>query len=155
MFANVWCKLANLREAYASLPPIGLRGSRYVRTDADTTQMYRALTQYLETECDTFVTYPGVNSLYFWTGKRPPTHLNSTGWGQLSHGQQEHILAALGEARRPMLVIAAPAVEGWSKYAPPQIRPLVRCVLEDCREVKRIGHFIIFVPDKEKAKTLK
>jgi len=146
VFTNVWCKLPVVRHQYAELPPLGLRGSRYVHTDTEVTVNYRALTQYLESHCDTFVTYPGINSLYFWTGKRPPTHLNSTGWGQLSHRQQEQILSALGKARQPVLVAVAPAVESWVKSIPPQISPLVHFIRENCREVTRIGVFILFVP---------
>ena len=88
--------------------------------------MYRELARYLERECDTFVTYPGFNSLYFWTGKRPPTHLNSTGWGQLSHPQQERILASLRQAQRPLLVVVAAAAESWKNGAPEPILPLVQ-----------------------------
>ena len=104
------------------------------------------MAEYLRTECDNFVTYPGINSLYFWTGKRPPTHLNSTGWGQLSHGQQAQILATLRRSPRPLLVIVAAAAQGWADYPPPQISPLTRFVSKDCREIKRIGRFIIFAP---------
>ena len=108
--------------------------------------MYRELAQYLEKECDTFVTYPGFNSLYFWAGKRPPTHLNSTGWGQLSHRQQERILGSLRQARRPLLVVVAAAAESWKNGTPPPIQPLVRSVHEDFREIQRIGRFIVFAP---------
>ena len=145
-FVNVRGELAKVRQEYAGLPSLGLPGSRYVHMDVESTEMYRALTKYLEVECDTFVTYPGINSLYFWTGKRPPTHLNSTGWGPLSHAQQGQILTALRQARRPMLVVVAAAARDWPNYAPPPISPLAHCVLEDCIEVKRIGRFIIFIP---------
>jgi hypothetical protein len=146
VFANVWCDLPAVRRHYASLPTLDLPGSRHVRFDQETTAMYRDLARYLEKECDTFVTYPGCNSLYFWTGKRPPTHLNSTGWGQLSHQQQEHILGSLRQARRPLLVVVAAAAESWKNGTPPQIRPLVRSVQEDYREIDRIGRFIVFAP---------
>jgi len=148
LFANLWCHLASIRDEYASLPALDLPGSRLVHMDPETTGMYRELAAYLEAECDTFVTYPGINSLYFWTGKRPPTHLNSTGWGQLSHAQQDHILTSLRQSRRPLLVVVAAAAQSWSQGAPPPILPLVRCVTEDCREVKRIGRFILFVPTR-------
>jgi len=146
LFANHWCDLARVRREYDSLPPLGLPGSRYVHMDPETTETYGALVKYLASECDSFVTYPGVNSLYLWTGLRPPTHLNSTGWGPLTHQQQEQILAKWRQARRPMLVVVSAAVDRWRKYAPPQLSPLIRCVFEDCREVNRIGGFIIFVP---------
>jgi hypothetical protein len=146
VFANAWCKLPEARRHYSSLPTLDLPGSRHVRFDLETTAMYRELARYLEKECDTFVTYPGFNSLYFWTGKRPPTHLNSTGWGQLSHQQQEHILGSLRQARRPLLVIVAAAAESWKNGVPPPIQPLVRSVQEDYREIDRIGRFIVFAP---------
>jgi hypothetical protein len=148
LFANVWCRLGDVRREYTSLPALDLPGSRFVHMDAETAGMYRELTAYLEKECDTFVTYPGINSLYFWTGKRPPTHLNSTGWGQLSHLQQEQILMGLRQSRRPLLVVVAAAAQSWSGGAPPPIYPLVRCVVEDCREVKRIGRFILYIPKR-------
>jgi hypothetical protein len=146
VFVNLWCQLPAARKHYASLPALDLPGSRHVRFDQETTAMYRELTRYLERECDTFVTYPGFNSLYFWAGKRPPTHLNSTGWGQLSHGQQERILGSLRQAQRPLLVVVAAAAESWKRGVPPQIQPLVRSVREDFREIDRISRFIVFAP---------
>jgi hypothetical protein len=146
VFLNLWCKLPAVRRHYASLPVLDLPGSRHVRFDQETTGMYRELARYLEKECDTFVTYPGFNSLYFWAGKRPPTHLNSTGWGQLSHRQQEQILGSLRLARRPLLVVVAAAAESWKNGAPPPIQPLVRSVQQDYHEIDRIGRFIVFAP---------
>ena len=146
LFADVWCKLPAARREFARLPLLDLPGSRRVRVDAELAGMYRELADYLRAECDTFVTYPGINSLYFWSDKQPPTHLNSTGWGQLSHVQQEHILGAWQKAKRPMLVVVADRADAWASYAPPQLAPLIRCVREDCREVKRIGRFILFAP---------
>lgn len=145
-FANAWCRLPVVRREYAALPALGLPGSERVHMDAESTEMYRALAAFLRDKCDTFVTYPGINSLYFWTGKQPPTHLNSTGWGQLSHAQQGAILKALFDSPRPMLAVVAAAADSWSTDAPPQIAPLIRCVREDCREAVRIGRFIVFVP---------
>src|SRR5258706_12814526 len=111
--------------------------------DSESTEMYRALSQYLEDGCDTFVTYPGINSLYFWTGKRPPTHLNSTGWGQLDHQQQAQILSALRRARRPLVVVVAAAAQQWGPDPPGPIKPLVDFIRQECREVGSIGRFII------------
>jgi hypothetical protein len=149
LFASVRCHLPQVRAEYGRLLPLDLPGSRRVRFDAETTEMYRALSAYLRTECDTFVTYPGIHSLYFWTGKRSPTHLNSTGWGQLTHIQQQHILASLRKVQRPMLVVVAAQARGWSSQPPPQIAPLIHCVLEECHEAARIGRFIIYIPDSQ------
>ena len=144
LFANVWCKLPQVRREYASLLPMQLTGSRLVRMDEEQTSMYQQLSGYLATECDTFVCYPGINSLYFWSGKQPPTQINSTGWGQLTHAQQRHILTSLQKASRPKMVVTEALTQSWNEpYADP-IRPLVRFVQEECRPIRRIGRCLIF-----------
>jgi hypothetical protein len=144
VFANVWCKLPEVRREYARLLPMELPGSRFVRMDEEQTAMYQQLSGYLRTECDTFVCYPGINSLYFWSGKQPPTQINSTGWGQLTHAQQRHILTSLQKASRPKLVVTEALTQSWNEpYADP-IRPLVRFVQDECRPIRRIGRCLIF-----------
>ena len=148
VFINGWCKLPEVRREYDRLIPLGLPGSRLVRMDAETVGMYRALSEYLDRHCDAFVTYPGINSLYLWTGKLPPTHINSTGWGQLSHAQQNTILGSLKKSSRPLLVVVEAAVRSWGSPGPEAIKPLIRFVREDCRPVVRLGRFVIFEPRK-------
>jgi hypothetical protein len=153
LFANAWCKLPQVRREHASLLPLNLPGSRFVRMNEEVTTMNQQLARYLDTECDTFVSYPGINSLYFWTGKTPPTQINSTGWGQLTHAQQEQILGSLRHARRPKLVVTEAMMQSWATpYADP-IRPLVRYVTEECRPVKRIGRCLIFEPKNSQEMT--
>jgi hypothetical protein len=144
VFTNAWCKLPEVRREYASLLPLDLPGSRFVRMNEEVTLMNQQLSRYLETECDTFVSYPGLNSLYFWSGKQPPTQINSTGWGQLTHAQQRHILGSLRQAHRPKLVVTEAMMQSWNtSYADP-IRPLVRFVQDECRPIRRIGRCLIF-----------
>ncbi len=146
LFTLVWCNLDRVRWEHSRLRPLELPGSAHVRMDDETVTMYRDLAQYLATESGTFVTYPGVNSLYFWADKRPPTQLNSTGWGQLTHAQQREILTTLAHAERPRLVIVEAMMQGWDSPAYDPIRPLVRFVAEDCRPLRRMGRFVIFEP---------
>ncbi len=155
LFAERWVNIGKVRREHDELPALALPGSSLVRMDQESTEMYRELSAYLRTECDTFVSYPGIHSLYFWSGKRPPTQLNSTGWGQLSHAQQEEILGALRRSRRPLLVVVVAAVDSWSQGVPEPIRPLVRSVKEDWRERRRLGRFIIFEPKPAGAFTQK
>jgi hypothetical protein len=147
LFAEAWCKLPDVHRQHAKLRPLELPGAAHVRMDDETVTMYRGLAQYLATESGTFVTYPGVNSLYFWADKRPPTQLNSTGWGQLTHTQQRQILGTLAKAERPRLVVVEAMMQGWDSPAYDAIRPLVRFVAEGCRPVRRMGRFMIFEPN--------
>ena len=144
VFTHAWCKLPDLRREYARLLPLDLPGSRWVRMNEELTALNQALARYLSAECDTFVSYPGINSLYFWADKRPPTQINSTGWGQLSFAQQEKILSSLRTTPRSKLVVTEAMMQSWgTPYADP-IRPLVRFVTEECLPVKRIGRCLIF-----------
>jgi hypothetical protein len=148
LFAMVWCPPHLWRRTYANLTPLALPGAQAIRMEAEGAQLYQRLTEYLRTESDTFVTYPGVNSLYFWTGRRPPTQLNSTGWGQLTPAQQAHILHALTQARRPLLVVHEYVTQGWQDPKRPAtpIDTLIAFVNHRCEEVTRIGPYIFYRP---------
>lgn len=146
VFTNHWCGLRKAQAHHASLPRLDLPGSHLVRMEAETAGMYRALSGYLRTNCETFVSYPGINSLHFWSGRPPPTHINGTGWGQLSPGQQERILQALRESKRPLLVVVEAAMQSWNGEGPAPIRPLVRFVRQNCRPIARLDRFLVFEP---------
>ncbi len=154
LFAMVWCQPHLARRSYAELQPLNLSGTERIRLGQEAVDLYQNLTQYLTAECDTFVTYPGFNSLYFWTGKRPPTLLNCTGWGQLSAAQQDRILDGLVQAKRPLLVVHEFVARGWKDGAPPPIATLVHFVQGQCREVHRIGPYIFYRPLPRPARLL-
>jgi hypothetical protein len=146
LFTNHWCKLPALRQYHASLIPLNLPGSNLVRQQAETAALLRAQVAYLRTECDTFIAYPGFCSLYFWAEKPPPTQLNSTGWGQLSHAQQQQIIAALRRARRALVVADESLVKRWEESIPEPIRPMVQFVTQECRPVHRIRNIVFYAP---------
>ena len=52
-------------------------------TTAPGAELYSTLAQDMSRDCDTFMSINGVNSLYFWTGMRPPTGSNMTVWPAL------------------------------------------------------------------------
>ncbi len=138
LFVIHWCNPLSSWHYYSSVPPLGLRGARYLRLPAEQVDTYRALAQYIETECDTFITLPGLNSLYFWTGKTPPTYFNVSEVVLQTEQQQAQIVAALQKARHPLIVVN----EARAFYSA-GVGPLGRLISQQCREVKRIGSFRI------------
>jgi hypothetical protein len=144
LFQNVWCRPQDARERYAQLTALDLPGTRRLRLTTDSVLIYRELMDYLERSSDTFITYPGFNSFYFWTGKPPPTFWNATGWGPLSPSQRLDILAALRRAQRPLLVIHESPLGSWAHGVPPELEPLVRCLRDECEPVQRFGPFVVF-----------
>jgi len=149
-FALVWSKLPAARRNYAALPPLNLPGAALVRTDTAMVQRYQALAQYLQANCDTFITCPGINDFYFWTGKRPPTHLNPTTISILTARQQEQILAGLRRAERPLIVILESIVNDPGRRGSGSIRVLLEALRDEYVEVHHIPPFKIYALKRDR-----
>jgi hypothetical protein len=149
-FALVWCKLPAARRNHAALPRLNLPGAALVRTDAEMVQRYQALAHYLQANCDTFITCPGINDFYFWTGKRPPTHLNPTTISILTVRQQEQILTALRGAEKPLIVILESIVNDPGRRGSGSIRVLLQALRDDYVEVHKIAPFKIYALKRDR-----
>jgi len=145
LFADRWCNLVSARRYYRSLPPLGLRGCERLRLPPKDVDTYRTLTRFLESECDIFITVPGLNSLYFWTGKMPPTYSNFGHVVVQNHHQQKQLIAALGKAKRPLIIVREG--EGIFSFTP-DTGPLGKLISQQCREIRRIGRFRILEPQQ-------
>ena len=77
------------RAAYHERVPLGLPGAEQIRLNPASVRVYRRLTNMLALRCATFLTMPGINSLYLFTGKEPPTMLNAGAWMTLLTDAQE------------------------------------------------------------------
>ncbi len=143
LFMFVWLELPAVWRHFQAWEPLRLPGSHLMRFDPAGARDMRALMSYLSMESDTFITYPGYNSFYFWTGKRPPTHLNATGWGLLTHDQQEAILDAVRRHPRAKVVLVTELVKNWPQRVPEQLAPLGAFVLNECRVVREFDIFTI------------
>jgi hypothetical protein len=101
--------------------------------------------------CPAFYTFPGMLSLYFWTGRPSPTALNNNdALGLLSASQQERVVADL--ARQPGLcIVAAPEMLRFFDRGQLASRPpLLRYVEDNFAPVAERGSFQILArkPDQ-------
>lgn len=95
-----------LETMYALGVPFGLPGAEEIRVPAEQAALYRLLVQTLSARCRTFVTQPGLNSLYLFTGMEPPTRFNTTVWMLLlSEDQQEQIVDRLARSPSPVCAL--------------------------------------------------
>jgi hypothetical protein len=138
LFATSWCNPFSSRRYYESVPSLGLRGAEFLRLPPEQVELYRALTQYVETQSDTFITIPGLNSLHFWSGKMPPTFFIIAEVVLLSDAQQAQVAAALQKAERPLILINKKTLVGS-----PGDGPLWRLIREQGHEVQQIGNYQI------------
>jgi hypothetical protein len=58
---------------HGMLVPLGLPGAARVRVSEGNAAAIHGLVTELQTRCTSFLVFPGVSSLYFWTGSQPPT----------------------------------------------------------------------------------
>jgi hypothetical protein len=95
-----------LARAYERGVPFGLPGAESIRVPVEQATLYRLLVGTLRARCRTFVTQPGLNSFYLFTGMEPPTRRNTTIWMLLlSDAQQEQIVERLADTPAPVCAL--------------------------------------------------
>src|SRR5262249_57853242 len=62
-------------DAYAAGAPFDVPGGGRVRTQPDRVAQVQDLTRGIRRHCSTFVTLPGLNSLYLWSGEPAPVEV--------------------------------------------------------------------------------
>ena len=139
VFAGDWCNPVASWRYYASVSQLGLPGATHLRLPDDQARTYRELAGYLKAESDTFVTVPGLNSLYLWTGKTPPSSFVVSGILRLSETDQADVVLALQRFQRPMLVLNQTTAQRSLSRG-----PLCDLIQTRGREVQRFGDYTIF-----------
>jgi hypothetical protein len=104
--AFVWVWLGvDKQYAYLRRTPLNLPGAHWLRLREAQAADIRGVALNLREHGDTFYSAPGMNSFYFWSELKPPTHLNATIWtGLLNENQQSATVAQLERYPRALLV---------------------------------------------------
>ena len=104
---------------------------------------------------DAFLTLPGMNSYYLWTGMSPPTDANVTNWMLLSNQQQRENFAALQASRRPCVFFDIETARFWNKaIRNAQQAPLVTLVDSHYRLGVAQATWLLLVPNDRTEATL-
>jgi hypothetical protein len=143
LLVQAWRAGSERRAKYEASFPLGLPGAERLRLQEGQVAAYRWLSYNLGAHADTFVTMPGLNSLYLWTQIDPPTVLNTTAWMTLlDDGAQQHIVDRLARYPHACAVCADPLVDLWLRDRKPNVRPsLVRYIDEEFRTVSKVFAF--------------
>jgi len=92
---------------YRSLEPLALRGATLARAESRIVDSYRWAVAELDT-CDSFYTFPGLPSFYFWTGQKPPARINTNDTlGLLNEMKQRQVVEDL-EHHRDLCILGLP-----------------------------------------------
>jgi hypothetical protein len=81
------------RREYRSSVPLGLPGAARIRLPEATAEEIIPLVRSLRAHCGTFVSFPGMNSLYLWAQTEPPTKFNATFWPNMLNDRQQLAIA--------------------------------------------------------------
>lgn len=101
-----WAGIPGMSARYKAARPLRLPGAKRLRLDSETVAALRWMTERLREEAGVFVTLPGYNSLYFWTGIEPPAGYNVTAWPSLlTAEEQQQTVDALRQAENACALV--------------------------------------------------
>jgi hypothetical protein len=138
------------RQVYLSQTPLNLPGASRIRAEAQEVAAFQWLVRQLKQHCDTFVGYPGIPSLYFWTGKpmpgpvhTPPGPLNADAWTLLlTPAQQQPIVDEFAQHPNGCVVYHPSGVLFWNRSgADESPLPLVSFIQHNFKTVGAIGDY--------------
>jgi hypothetical protein len=112
--------------AFQSGAPSGLSGAESLRLPSRQGANLRALVEAIDSGCSSFITYPGMNSLYVWTGHEPATPLRYPVWWLLPDVRdQQSIVQQLDGQSHLCVVKNQTIVDFWAQGRPVPKQPLV------------------------------
>jgi hypothetical protein len=99
---------------YASLTPLELPGASHMRLNQSQVNLYQELVRPLaRPEVGTFLTLPGLNSLYFWAQKEPPTDFNVTVWMTLLDEPCQEKIWQAAQSHPGLMVVRNQQLAAW------------------------------------------
>jgi hypothetical protein len=133
--------LAGGYDGFRRQTPLGLPGAELLRLPADRVADYRGLADAVRSSSDAFVVTTGLNSLYAWTGERPPSRVvigNSI--RVFTEDEQVGIVRSLLAHPRPMIIHDR-------DRGPPAETPFMRETVRLFHPWRRVGPYTLFVPN--------
>jgi hypothetical protein len=104
------------------------------------------VTDYLQLNCSTFISAPGVDSLYTWSGEREPLGLLVDDWMySVSAAGQRAVIQTLRSQRRVCAVVNPALIQFWRRGRPLPFDPVLRYLSRDFVRVHKYGAFEILL----------
>jgi hypothetical protein len=133
-------RLATAR--YDRFTSLNLPGAKLLRTDEATAATYRFLAENLRGCRPSFLTIPGMNSLYSWSERETPTGFNVTmNFALLSAAQQNAMVTVGGTCQPIAAVLNRRILNFWIRGTFKPSGPLLDFVIKECRSVGRVNNY--------------
>ena len=114
---------------YSANEPLGLRGAQAMRLPPQQAAALRGVTAAIDQRCDAFITEPGLDSFYIWSGSLPPAPVVDGVWlFALDDGEQRSLVSQIQGLPNLCVVRSQAAVDFWAEGRPIPQRPLVEYI---------------------------
>src|SRR5262245_8384111 len=114
---------------YRTGVPLRIAAADQLHLPADQAQTLEWLVRTLTQHCATFVSYPGLDSLYVMTGMRPPSGINPNDWMfMLDDVEQQAVVDAAQASPRLCAVRNRSYIRFWGQGRPVPDGPLVQFI---------------------------
>jgi hypothetical protein len=133
--------------AYERMARLELPGSDRVRLLPAEAHRFRRISATLNRRCSTFVSLPGLNSFYLWSGREPPTALSPGDWMfLLNDEEQRRVVAATASSPHPCLLKNDFIARFWAQGRDLPDGPLLRFIQGSFTPVSRFGAYELGIP---------
>jgi hypothetical protein len=134
----------NAHLVYESGVSLGMPGAERIRVAPQTAGLYQWMKRNLDS-CPAIYSVPGLFSLYFWTGKEPPTSIAmSNAIGMLSESDQQTVVSDLSRHPGLCIVYSPTLIEFWRRGQDLSRSPIVRYVKSEFTPAAgKDGYFIL------------
>ena len=106
----------------------------------------RELVGGIERDCSAFITYPGMNSLYVWTGQEPATPLRYGVWWLVPDVNDEQLIVQQLEGRPRLCVVKNQTlIDFWAQGRTVPPGPLVAFIDQNFVKKKSYGDYALLV----------
>lgn len=148
----VWFALKPLRRyagtvdtAYDVGVPLVLPGAERMRLLPERVAQLEGLVNGIQTKCQTFLTMPGLNSLYLWSEQPVPTTLSGPWTFFLTAEEQREIVADVREESSLCVVRKPDLLEFWAGFSGDRVppRPLVRFIRRDFEPYRNYSGYLL------------
>lgn len=133
--------LDEVRSVYETHVSLDLPGAESVRLAPEEVEMYQEVVATINANCPAFLTEPGMNSFYIWTGQSPPTGQNATAWMTLFDAdRQRRVIEETRSIEGLCLLRNIPLAGMWNKEAVPT-GPLIRYLQRGFTPLATVGTY--------------
>ena len=114
---------------YFAYEPLGLRGAHVMRLPHQQAAALRGITAAIEQRCSSFITEPGMDSFYIWSGFEPPAPVIDGVWIFAYDDAEQRSLVSQLQGRPGLCVVRNQVVMNfWAEGRPIPRRPLVEYI---------------------------